>query len=49
LGKEVRRIKVDNEQKSIILKASDFKDGTYFYQLEYASTYTKTIRLIISK
>ncbi len=49
LGNEVRRIKVDNSQQHITIKAGDFKNGTYFYQLEYNGTYTKTKRLIISK
>lgn len=49
LGNEVKRINVDDAQQFIIIKASDFKDGTYFYQLEYAGTYTGTKRLIISR
>ena len=49
LGNEVKRIKVDRSHQPIVINASDFKNGTYFYQLSYNGTSSGTKKLIISK
>jgi len=43
LGNEVKRLKVSKSPHPIVINASDFKNGTYFYQLEYDGTSFETL------